>query len=107
MLAPVGARVASWSRVRTSPPALRMRSFAERVNRRAAIDSFGMSWNRTSSVTVPTVTMIFDSRSSALAVSLTMREREMGGRLIFDWNRRLRITYRIRQAILLPLHIVL
>lgn len=58
-------------------------------------------------MTVPTVTMIFDSRSSALVVSLTMREREIGGRLIFDWNRRLRITYRIRQAILLPLHIVL
>ena len=65
---------------------------AAEVKRRAAIDSLGTSRRRTSSVTVPTVTMTFESRSGASAVSLTMREREMGGRFVFDKKRRWRIA---------------
>ena len=93
VLEPVGARRASWSSVRISPPAFRIRSFAAAVKRRAAIVSFGTSNRRTSSVTVPTVPIVFESRSGALDVSLTMREREMGGRLILERKRRWRIAY--------------
>lgn len=79
---PVGALRASWSRVNASPPALMMRSLADCVNRRAAIESFGIVFRRMSSVTVPTWTMIFDPRSEVLDVSFTIRERERGGRFV-------------------------
>lgn len=85
---PVGARRASWSKVKASPPAFKMRSFAEAVKRRAAIVNFGISNNRTSSVTVPTLTMTFESRSGAEEVSLMIFDREVGGRLVFERKRR-------------------
>lgn len=88
MFDPIGARRASWSRVKASPPAFKIRSFAEVVKRRAAMVNFGISNNRTSSVTVPTVTMTFESRSGAEKVSLMIFDREMGGRLVFDRKRR-------------------
>ena len=96
VLDPVGARRASWSRVRTSPPAFRMRSLAAAVKRRAATDTLGTSKRRTSSVTVPIVTMVFESRSEAFDVSFTMREREIGGRLVFERKRRCRMVCRSR-----------
>lgn len=92
VLEPVGARSASWSRVNTSPPALRMRSLAARVKRKAAIDNLGTSVRRTSSVTVDTVTIILESRSGALAVSLVILESEIGGLLTLDRKSRWRIT---------------
>lgn len=85
---PVGARRASWSRVKTSPPALRIRSLAEAVKRRAAMVSLGISKIRTSSVMVPTITMTLESRSVTFEVSFMMRERETGGRLILERKRR-------------------
>lgn len=93
VLAPVGARRASWSRVSTSPPALTMRSRAAWVNRRAATVIFGTVVRRMSSVTVPTWTMTFELRSGVLEVSFTIRERERGGRLFLERKRRRRITY--------------
>ena len=92
MFDPVGARRASWSKVKASPPACMMRSFAEVVKRRAAMVSFGMSNNRTSSVTVPTLTITFESRSCAEEVSLTIFDRETGGRLVFERKRRWSMT---------------
>ena len=89
---PVGARSASWSSVKTSPPALRMRSFALRVKRRAHTLSFGISWKRTSSVIVPITTIVFDSEPGVVEVSLTILERETGGRWILDWKSRFRMT---------------
>jgi len=85
---PVGARRASWSRVMASPPAAMIRSFAPRENRRAAMVSLGTSVRRMSSVTVPTWTIILESRSGVLAVSFAMRESDKGGRLTFDRKRR-------------------
>ena len=90
---PVGARRASWSKVKASPPAFKMRSFAEAVKRRAAIVNFGMTNNRTSSVTVPTLTMTFESRSGAEEVSLIIFDREVGGRLVFERKRRWSMTW--------------
>ena len=90
---PVGARRASWSKVKASPPAFKMRSFAEAVKRRAAIVNFGMTNNRTSSVTVPTLTMTFESRSGAEEVSLMIFDREVGGRLVFERKRRWSMTW--------------
>lgn len=46
---------------------------------------------RMSSVTAPTTTIGFDSTSLS-PMCRVMRDREMGGRLILDINRRLRIT---------------
>lgn len=87
---PVGARRASWSKVKASPPAFKMRSFAEVVKRRAAMVNFGISNSRMSSVTVPTLTMTFESRSGADEVSFTIFDREIGGRLVFERKRRWR-----------------
>lgn len=92
MFDPVGARRASWSKVKASPPAFKMRSFAEVVKRRAATVSLGISNNRTSSVTVPTMTMTFESRFGAEEVSLIIFDRETGGRLIFERKRRWSMT---------------
>jgi len=89
---PVGALKASWSKVKASPPALRMRSFAAVVKRRAAIVSLGISVIRISSVTVPTCTIILDERSGTLCVSFVIRDRERGGRLILERNSRWRMT---------------
>jgi hypothetical protein len=90
---PVGARRASWSRVRTSPPAAKMRAFAVAVKRSAAIESLGNVSRRMSSVTVPTTTMTFDSSSPAAEVSVVILERETGGRFVFDRKRRRRMVY--------------
>ena len=92
VLAPVGDRRASWSRVSASPPALKIRSLAAWVKRRAATVIFGTVVRRISSVTVPTWTITFELRSGVLAVSFTIRERERGGRLILERKRRWRIT---------------
>ena len=89
---PVGARRANWSKVKASPPAFKMRSFAEVVKRKAAMVSFGISNNRTSSVTVPTLTMTFESRSGAEEVSLMIFDRETGGRFVFERKSRWRMT---------------
>lgn len=89
MLAPVGARRASWSRVMASPPAAMMRARAVAVKRRAAMVALGNSSRRLSSVTVPMMTTV---RFSSLVVLATMRDRETGGRLILDMNRRRRTT---------------
>ena len=55
--------------------------------------NFGISNNRTSSVTVPTFTMTFESRSGAEEVSLMIFDRETGGRLVFERKRRWRRTW--------------
>ena len=93
VLAPVGDRRASWSRVSASPPALMIRSLAAWVKRRAATVIFGTVVRRISSVTVPTWTITFELRSGVLEVSLTIRERERGGRLFLERKRRWRITW--------------
>ena len=92
VLAPVGDRRASWSRVSASPPACNMRSLAAWVNRRAATVIFGTVVRRMSSVTTPTWTTTFEARSGVLAVSFTIRERERGGRLFLERKRRWRMT---------------
>jgi hypothetical protein len=89
---PVGARRASWSNVKTSPPAFRIRSLADWVKRSAAMDSFGTLINRISSVTVPMLTMTFESRSTAPSVSLTIFDKESGGRLVLERKSRWRIA---------------
>lgn len=58
-----------------------------------------ISDNRTSSVTVPTLTMIFESRSGAEEVSLIIFDREMGARLVFDRKSRWRRTWCYRSGI--------
>ena len=83
MLEPVGARRASWSRVRHSPPAAMIRSRAEVEKRSAAMESLGTSGRRSSSRMAPTVTTVLALSGLELRVSLTMREIEMGGRLIY------------------------
>ena len=93
VLAPVGDRRASWSRVRASPPAFTIRSLAAWVNRRAATVIFGTVVRRMSSVTAPTWTITFELRSGVLAVSFTIRERERGGRLFLERKRRWRMTW--------------
>ena len=93
VLEPVGARRASWSRVSVSPPALRIRSLAAWVNRRAATVIFGTVVRRISSVTVPTWTITFEPRSVVLAVSFAIRERERLGRLVLERQRRWRMTF--------------
>lgn len=86
MLDPVGARRASWSRVRASPPAATIRSRAEVENLRAATVSLGISGSRSSSRTVPTMTTVLELSGLDPRVSLTIREREIGGRLIYNVN---------------------
>lgn len=105
MFDPVGARSASWSKVKASPPAFKMRSFAEAVKRRAAMVSFGIFNNRTSSVTVPTLMMTFEPRSGAEEVSLIIFDKETGGRLVFERKRRWSMTWFERLADALPLRI--
>jgi hypothetical protein len=60
VLEPVGARRASWSRVKASPPLATIRSRADRVNRKAATESLGTTGRRSSSRTVPTITTVLD-----------------------------------------------
>lgn len=81
-LEPVGARRASWSKVRHSPPAAVMRSRAAVEKRRAATLSLGTSGRRSSSRTAPTTATTFELSGLEPRVSLTMRETEIGGRLI-------------------------
>ena len=86
VLAPVGERRASWSKVRASPPALRMRARAPAVKCSAATRSLGTSNKRVSSVTVPTTTPMVPSFLLArLTASL---EVETGGRLTRLMHRR-------------------
>lgn len=90
MFAPVGARRASWSKVKTSPPAFSILARAVAVKRSAAIDSFGTVRRRLSSVMVPITTIVLPLWES---VTLdTMRESETGGRLILDMKRRRKTT---------------
>ena len=86
MFAPVGARRASWSRVRVSPPAFSILALAVVVKRRAATDSLGTVRRRLSSVTDPMTTTVFPLWDSVTFEAI--RERETGGRLILDINRR-------------------
>ena len=60
--------------------------------------SFGISDNRTSSVTVPTLTITFELRSGAEEVSLMIFDRETGGRLVFERKRRWSMTWFERLA---------
>jgi hypothetical protein len=90
VLLPVGDLKANWSRVKTSPPAARIRARAVAVKRRAATLSLGTVKRRLSSVTVPIMTMVllFDF-SEVLA---TILERDTGGLLIRDMKSRRRTT---------------
>lgn len=101
MLAPVGLRSASWSRVRHSPPAFSMRARAVRVKRRAATDSLGTSLRRTSSVMVPTTTTVLLSAMALpdLDTWRAMREIETGGRLTLDMYRRRSTTLLKRESV--------
>jgi hypothetical protein len=54
--------------------------------------NFGISGNRTSSVTVPTFTMTLESRPGVEEVSLIIFDRETGARLVFERKRRWRRT---------------
>ena len=58
MFDPVGARRASSSSVRHSPPAFVILARAVVVNRSAATDSLGTVMSRLSSVTVPTMATV-------------------------------------------------
>src|SRR5688572_1712582 len=66
-----------------------MRARAVAVKRSAAMVSLGQTSMRLSSVMVPTTTTV---RLSSLAMLDAMRERETGGRLVLDINRRRRTT---------------
>jgi hypothetical protein len=61
VFSPVGARRASWSNVRHSPPALTILALAVSVNLRAVTFMAGISWILLSSVIVPTTTAMFFS----------------------------------------------
>lgn len=86
VFAPVGARSASWSKVRVSPPAFSILALAVAVNRNAATESLGTVRRRLSSVIVPITTMVLPLWASVTLE--TSRERETGGRLILDIKRR-------------------
>jgi len=89
-LLPVGALIANWSNVNTVPPAAIIRARAVDVNRKAAIVNDGISIRRSSSVTVPTITIIlFSYWSSAY---LIIRVNDIGGLLIRDWYNLFNIT---------------
>jgi len=90
VLLPVGALKANWSKVKTSPPAARMRALAVAVKRRAATLSLGTVRRRLSSVTVPITTMVLLLDFSE--VFETILEMETGGLLIRDMKRRRRTT---------------
>jgi len=119
---PVGAFNASWSKVRISPPAFKMRALAPEVTRNAqtcqrkivimrALGSRGSRQERTvslgtlynllSSTIVPTTTAIRFS-SAILVMYLEIALNDIGGRLIRDMNRRLNTTLlkweRVRRA---------
>lgn len=61
VFSPSGARRASWSNVRHSPPALIILALAVSVNLSAVTFIAGISWILLSSVTVPTITAMFFS----------------------------------------------
>merc|ERR1719369_2611864 len=87
---PVGAFNASWSKVRISPPALRTRTRALSVNRRAQIVNLGTSSSLISSVTVPTTTQILSP--SERFIRRAIRAKEIGGLLILLINNRFKMT---------------
>lgn len=74
-----------------SPPFLTMVALAPAVNLKAATVAFGNSFNLTSSVTVPTTTIIF-SEAPFCFKPLAILETETGGLLILDKNKALKIT---------------
>ena len=90
VLAPVGARRASWSRVMVSPPAFSILALAVAVKRRAATDSFGTLRRRLSSVTLPMITTVLSLWDSVTLAAI--RESETGGRLILDIKSRRNTT---------------
>ena len=72
-----------------------MRARAVEVKRSAAMLSLGTVRSRLSSVMVPTTTIVLPAEASGLCLGLAvdaMREIDMGGRLMRDMKRRLRIT---------------
>ena len=72
-----------------------MRARAVEVKRSAAMLSLGTVNRRLSSVMVPTTTIVLPAEASGLCFGLAveaMREIDMGGLLMRDINRRLRIT---------------
>ena len=94
VFSPFGFRCAKSSSVRHSPPALTIRARAVAVKRSAAISSFGTLSRRLSSVTVATTTMVLVGAGvEGDVVVATMRESEMGARLVRDWKRRRRTTW--------------
>lgn len=94
MLDPVGARMASSSKVRHSPPAFVILARAVVVNLRAAMESFGTLMSLLSSVMVPTIATVrsaFDA-SFGSVICRAMLEIETGGLLTFDMKSLLRMT---------------
>lgn len=61
-----------------------MRALAEFEKPRAATESLGTVGMRSSSRTRPTMTTVLELSGFEPLVSLTMRESEMGGRLIWS-----------------------
>lgn len=103
MLDPVGARMASSSSVRHSPPAFVIRARADVVNRKAAMDNLGTFRKRVSSVTVPTMATVRSALEASFGSEIcrAMFEIETGGRLIFDINSLLKITLLNFESVLL------
>lgn len=91
---PVGARIASSSSVRHSPPALVILARAVVVNRKAAMDNFGTLMSRLSSVTVPTMATVRSAFDASLGsvICRAMLEMDTGGLFILDMKSLRRMT---------------
>lgn len=91
---PVGARSASSSSVRHSPPAFVILARAVVVNLRAATESFGTFRSRLSSVTVPTIATVRSAFEGSF-ISETCRmtfDIDTGGLLVLDMKSLRRTT---------------
>lgn len=97
---PVGAFKANSSKVIASPPFLVIVDLAPLVNLKAATVAFGKACNLTSSVTVPTTTIILLAEASGFK-ALAILETETGGLLIFDKNKDFKTTL-LKEASVLP-----
>lgn len=101
MFLPVGALKANSSNVIASPPFFKIVALADLVNFNAATVAFGKACNLTSSVTVPTTTIVLFADSAGFK-ALAILETETGGLLVFDKNKDLKTTL-LKEASVLPM----
>lgn len=85
-----------------SPPFFKILALAPAVNLKAATVVFGNSKILSSSVTVPTTTMVF-SAAPCCFKALAILETETGGLLILDKNKALKMTL-LNGASVLPIY---